>query len=308
MPEDKNSNANSYYKVTHNEEKDYLEYTRDERSTISDTAKWKAALNLTKRCDNAVYLTSKLLVALKGEMQLAYKVRRRGYIAEILQYARAGLEKGDLDGANSDLDTFEAQFVDFEGPAVRQRFLNKTLIFAAALGVICLILGLSIVSVAEFFKWLTASVSNHWNLYWAMVLPQDPLQALLFIFVGNSLGVVFSAFTRNLNMNFQNLGKFDAAGLKPSLRFIFVAVISTVVATFLQQKIIKVCFGSYCLDESFFFQSAANGVKSIEPAVIAVDPMKCIVIGIICGLADIAITGLLTDAVGKATDKAQGRP
>lgn len=299
MPEEPKVDSSAiYYTVSLNQEKDYLEYRIVEKSSVSDAEKWKAALRFRQRCDNAIYRTSKILVGFKPSLQEEYKRRRRGYISEILLFARAGLEFGDIDGANSDIDTFEAQFVDFEGPSVRNRFLNKTLTFAVWLGAISLLLGLSIESVAELASWGTGKISNYWDLKWETIIPKEPMQVLFFVFVGNSLGVVLAAFTRNLDMNFQNLGTFDAAGLKPSSRFIFVAVLSAIVATFLQQKIITICVGSYCLDQTFF-------LKAVDSTEIAVNPMKCIVIGIICGLADIAITGILTDTVGKATDKTQ---
>jgi hypothetical protein len=291
-----------YYRVLLNEEKDYLEYTKVENSSVTDVEKWKAALNFRQRCDNAIYRTSKILAGFKPTLQEQYKLRRRGYINEILLFARAGLQAGDLDGANSDIDTFEAQFVDFEGPSVRRRFLNKTLTFAVWLGVVSLIFGLSIDNLAVFLGWVTEKISSYWGLSWETVVPKNPLQVLFFVFVGNSLGVVLAAFTRNLDMNFQNLGNFDAAGLNPSLRFIFVGVVSAVLITFLHQKIISICVGSYCLNQTFYFKAAEAAAESVT---VAVDPMKCIVIGIICGLADIAITGILTDTVGKATDKTQ---
>jgi hypothetical protein len=309
MPgKESNRPKSPYYKVELNEEKGYLEYTKDESPPVKDDAKWEAARKFAKRCDNAVYLTSKLLLQLKSDQLSEYKARRRAYILEVLKVARAGLEQGDLDGANSELDTFEWQFVDFEGPEVRQRFLYKTLTFALVLGAISLLLGLSIASVANYVTWVTNTTSMESMPPSEVTFLVGVLKALSFIFVGNCLGVVFSAFTRNFNMNFQNLGNFDAAGLRPSLRFIFVAVLSVIVATFLQQGIISICFVSYCLDESFIMNAADTGVKVVEFAVPALDPVKCIVIGIICGLADIAITRLLTDSIGKATDKTQATP
>lgn len=277
-----------YYKVIRDPETDYFKYIKSENSNIEDSSKWQNALRLRQRCDDAVFRTSKLLIQLKGSRQEEYRERRRGYIDEIEIFACSGLEHGDLEGANADLDTFERQFVDFEGPSVRQRFLFKTLHFAFVLGLLSLAIGLMIDPIAPLFSQGTPVPILHS----IAVVPKEAFSAIMFILVGNCLGVVFSAFTRNLNMNFQNLGNFDAAGLKPSLRFVFVAILSSVVAVFLQQKLFKICFGgAYCLDESFVLSG--------------VDPMKCIVIGIICGLADVLVTRILTDTVGEASNKAR---
>ena len=279
-----------FYRVSRPDDHDFLQYTKMPESNAFDPTEWAKALKIRQRCDDAVFRTNMLLVQIKGKRREEYKARRRRYIEEIEEFARAGLELGDLDGAISDLDTFETQFVDFEGPSVRRRFLKKTLWYALCAGSLFLLLGLVTNNLSEIAKLFPAENPSGLAIRIVDILPHQAISAVLFIFVGACIGVVLSAFTRNLDMNFENLGNFDAAGLHPSLRFIFVGVLSVVAAIFLQQDLISICFrGDYCFDKTF-----------VEPDVM---PMKCIVIGIICGLGDAVITRILTETVNKAKSK-----
>lgn len=280
-----------FYKVEkHENHENYtiLKYTRFYNENTS-TNEIQNALKLKQRCDDAIFRTNFLLSNLKNFDKTNFIQRKDSYINEIIIYAKNGLESGDIIGANDELDTFERQFVDFEGPPIRQKFLSKTLSFSFIFGSSFLIAALSIYLI-DFS--LNKILNNIWGI--RVRLPIEPIKAFLLIIAGTSLGVSLSAFTRNLNMNFQNLGKFDSSGLNPSFRFVFVMILSIVFAIFLHQDIITICFGgNYCLDKKFI-EKDGN---------IIADEMKCIIMGIICGLGDVIITRLLTETVSRAENK-----
>ncbi|MEP4769012.1 MAG: hypothetical protein ABJY83_13990 [Roseibium sp.] len=282
-----------FYTVRAETETGALTYEKSIKSPITDNADWVKALNFRQRCDNAIFRTNVLLNQLSGEKKQEYKARRSKYLEEIVSFARAGLENGDIDGADSEIETFEAQFVAFEGPIVRHRFLSNTLLCAVILGLASLFLGLSRAGFEQLSIWNSQIATKNFFTVPISDIPLDIVEAFLFIYFGCCLGVALAAFTRNLNMTFENLGSFDAAGLRPGLRFTYVGVLSFVLAVFLYEKIFKVCLGTFCLDETFLSPDLNRG--------------KCIIIGIICGLADIMVTRVLSETINKSNGRQSPR-
>jgi hypothetical protein len=192
--------------------------------------------------------------------------RREQYAEEILSYAQTGLGFGDIDTATTALNWFERRIADAEGPEIRRRHLMMTLKIAGWIGIPSVIAGLLAshlivkISSGEWSQWL---------------LEVELLRAGLFLAAGNSLGIVFFAFARNLELRFDQLAKFDPANLDPVLRFALVWVITLVLALLLSPKVLVVALGSQILND--FMDT----------------PLMSLLIGILCGYSDGTVSRLL---------------
>ncbi len=258
-----NSPLPKYFRVNLSDSSD-LEYeiTNIEAKDIPVEARQFMA-----RADAAVYQVQKLVDQKRDHF--------KRYLREIEGYAKTALERGDIEIANIGMDTFETLFVDFEGPRLRKHYITTMLIWAVSIACVALVSTLLFQKV-QTIDVLTgvAESRNHF------------LMPALFIIVGVSLGVTFSAFARNLELHFKTLGRFDASGLDPMARFVYCTIIAAVFSIFLKDGFLKVCVSNYCLDNEF-----------------STNYLKCIVIGILCGFSDIIISRLLSDTMGKAATK-----
>jgi hypothetical protein len=189
------------------------------------------------------------------------------YRTELLSYAQTGLEYGDVPTGRAALSWFEKRVADEVGPALRRRHIIVTLKMSALIGLPSALIALAVphfIPPSPDFPYLRETTL---------------LQTVLWMLVGNCLGIVFFAFVRNLEIRFDQLSKFDPAKLEPWLRFCLVAVTTAIFAVLLGAGVLQVGIGGKLLND---FIS---------------NPLICIVVGVLAGYSDTAITALLTGAL-----------
>jgi hypothetical protein len=203
--------------------------------------------------------------------------RRASYAAQILSYGQTGLEHGDLDTANTALDWFERRVTDTEGPEIRKRHILATLRLAAFIGIPAALVGL----------WLDHNIPTMKDDWLVEV---KLMRAALLLLTGNALGIVFFAFARNLDLKFDQLSKFDPANLEPALRFTLVWIITVIFAILLYPKVLIVALGSHELND--FFD----------------DPLMAVIVGILSGYSDGAVSKLLAGVLNNPQSKGSPPP
>jgi hypothetical protein len=217
-------------------------------------------ITLTSRVDKTINKV-KRLIKLPEQQE-----KQRQYLRMLTSYAQRGLAEGDIKSANSALDLFETQFVDEEGPAFRSAYVSSTLWTA-----IYTFIGASVLGIAY------TATSAYWPKYASFFKMDDNfIPTVLSVVVGICLGISFFAFVRNLDLTFESLGHFDPANLSSVLRFSLVGIIALILCILLRAGLIKLEVGGLKLDEFMDHRLTA------------------IILGIICGYSDAAITRTLT--------------
>jgi hypothetical protein len=198
--------------------------------------------------------------------------KRAQYLRTVSSHAERGLQEGDIKNASAALDQFEKQFVEEEGPAFRAKYVASTL--RTALYVLGCIVMLSI---------LYTLIKSTWPSTWPTLIPWDEkiIPTALAVAFGICLGVSFFAFVRNLNLTFDQLGNFDPANLSAVLRFSLVGIIAVILCVLLSAGLVKVDIA---------------GVKFEE---YMNQPLTAIILGMICGYSDAAITRTLTGVLDR---------
>ncbi len=218
------------------------------------------AVALSFRIDRTISKVKRLIAAAEQQHKLDQ------YLRMLINCARKGLEEGDIKGANSALDSFEAQFVDDEGPAFRSAYVSSTLWMALYTFIGAFVLGI-----------VYMATSSHWPGYAAYVkMDDDFIPTVLSVVIGICLGISFFAFVRNLNLTFDTLGHFDPANLSSVLRFSLVGIIALILCIVLQAGLVKLEVAGLKLED--FMQHR----------------LTAIILGMVCGYSDAAITRTLT--------------
>jgi putative flippase GtrA len=218
------------------------------------------AVTLSFRVDRTISKVKRLIATKEQEHKLSQ------YLRMLISYARKGLEEGDIKGANSALDSFEAEFVDEEGPAFRSAYVSSTLWTALYTFFGALLLGI-----------LYKAVTSHWPDYASYFKVDDNfIPTVLAVVIGICLGISFFAFVRNLSLTFASLGHFDPANLSSVLRFSLVGIIALILCIVLQAGLLKLEVAGLKLEE--FMQHR----------------LTAIILGMVCGYSDAAITKTLT--------------
>ena len=199
-------------------------------------------------------------------------VRRKDYIDKLIGYGKLAFETGDLRSASLALDGLQRDFVLDEGPSIRKKHIITTLQTSFAIATPAFIATLLMPSIQEYSTWID---TNH-----------SIIMAVLYIAIGNCLGISFFAFTKNLTLTFESIGNFDPANLDQQLRFGLVAIVTLIFSILIKSNVITVGLGGLNLD------------KFIENSFAAV------VLGIICGYSDTVITAMLSKALDQPTQKA----
>lgn len=196
---------------------------------------------------------------------------RKGYQAAIDGAARSAFEGGNLNSARVALEAVKANVVETEGPEIRKKYLHATVGLFGAAGVVAgmVVLILSQQPVLDKIPALLATL----------------VATAGYVTIGIALGIILLAFVRNLELRFETLGAFDAARLNPLMRLVFVSVLAAVFCIVLQQRILVVAIIDYELN-SFLDE-----------------PMVAVVVGILCGFADMVVAGLLAGTLEKAASK-----
>ena len=121
------------------------------------------------------------------------------------------------------------------------------------------------------------AASSHWPDYASYLKVDDNfIPTVLAVVIGICLGVSFFAFVRNLNLTFASLGHFDPANLSTVLRFSLVGIIALILCIVLQAGLVKLEVAGLKLEE--FMQHR----------------LTAIILGMVCGYSDAAITKTLT--------------
>jgi hypothetical protein len=185
-------------------------------------------------------------------------------------YAELGLEEGDIKSANSGLERFEAQFVEEEGPVFRSEYVSSTLRMA-----IYTFVGASMLGIAYTYTATWPDFAKFDNF----------IPAVLSVVMGICLGISFFAFVRNLNLTFDSLGHFDPANLSTVLRFLLVGIIALILCIVLKAGLIKFEVAGLKLDE---FMDKDHKLTAV-------------ILGMICGYSDAAITRTLSGVLNQKT-------
>ncbi len=240
----------------------YYAVTLDEAETLHVSAPpWapnpmpEEVTLLLARIDKAIHKVRRLILTAD---------KRSQYLHMLLSYAKRALEQGDLKNASGVLDQFEKQFVEEEGPAFRAKYVASTLRTA-----LYLLVGISFLAILYgSARW--ALPENKLPEYLLQVVP-----TVLAVAFGICLGVSFFAFVRNLELTFDQLGNFDPANLSPVLRFSLVGIIAIILCVLLSAKLVKLDIGT------------------VEFADYLNDRLTAIILGMVCGYSDAAITRTL---------------
>jgi len=198
---------------------------------------------------------------------------RKNYIEAIDGAARSAFEGGNLNGAKQALQSLKDQVVAWEGPSIRKKYLQSTLLVFGLAGVLGGILALAAAYLgATACGWLSPTLGKI-------------LATAAYMLIGISLGITLLAFLRNMEMKFETLGMFDAASLNPLMRLIFVSVLAAVFAILLHQRVLVIAIGNYELNQLFD------------------KPMVAVVVGILCGFSDIVVAKLISGMFEKTAAK-----
>lgn len=200
--------------------------------------------------------------------------QRTQFAFELLSYAQTGLQHGDLTAAGEALRWFETRVADQIGPDIRRKHLLETLKIGAAVGLPALAVSIIIPHIKT---WIPQQFSNEIQM----------LQAGLLMAAGNSLGIVFFAFFRNLELKFDQLAKFDPAKLDPKLRFTMVWIVTMIFAVVLASDVLQVGLGGQLLNE--FLEI----------------PLMALIVGILCGYSDTTISNLLAGVFDRPEKRGQ---
>ena len=221
-----------------------------------------AVQTFINRIENAI--AKVVLLVSSGE-------KRERLIRTLESHARHGLEQGKLSDATVAVGNFEDRFVAELGPSIRKRHLVRTLSVAGVIIVIGLFLiVVSLRILPDLPDWIKPAVPA-----------QEFVRAVATIAIGISLGVVFFAFMRNLALTFDTLGNFDPDQLSPWLRFTLVGVIAAILCILMSAGLI---------------QLEVNGLALHK---YATDLKAAVIVGILCGYSDAAITKLLTGVLDR---------
>ena len=199
--------------------------------------------------------------------------KRDHYLEMLASYAQRALEQGDIKSATAVLDQFENQFVEEEGPAVRAKYVTSTLWTA-----LYLLAGIALVFIVQttITKLWPDTVSGQWQRW------SDITSAAVAVAFGICVGISFFAFAKNLTLTFDQLGNFDPASLSPVLRFSLVAIIAFILCLLLSAELVNVEIGT-----SVNFKNYLT------------EPITAIILGVVCGYSDAAITRTLTGVLDR---------
>lgn len=195
------------------------------------------------------------------------RVVRDRYKAALLGIAKVGLEWGKLEVALAALDSFKRRVTTLEGPHIRHKHITSTLKISGGAAIISFIIGLFIPHIeSNIPEFLSEELSL--------------LKTAVWLLSGNSLGIVFFSYIRNLEFSFSKLQKFDPSRLSPILRLIMVYVTTAIFSIFLSTGVVQFGIGGNLLNK--FFE---NGVPN---------PQICLLVGILAGYVDSKIVSVLT--------------
>jgi hypothetical protein len=201
------------------------------------------------------------------------------YINQIGGLARTGLEGGQLNVATAGLTSFQERFSRDEGVPLRGRYIKKMVLIGLLMGFIALMLALiGPIVIGHKFSSLLTDIPE-------LSLAIPITRSALFIVVGICLGASFSAFVRNRTVTFANIGYFDQDSLSPTLRYIFLLILGTILAILLFKGWLIVGITTDLLLNNF-----------AEESVIA------IILGLMVGFAEANVTRMVTGGMEAVKD------
>lgn len=197
------------------------------------------------------------------------------YLDELLGIAFLGLEKGDIEAATSALDGFESRFVENESASAHNKYIVSTLKTTSIIFAITFYISLlSLVS-----DWYISETIH--SFFERFRLNANSLPTLLSLIIGICLGMSFFALVRAPNLTFDSIEHFDPGDLHSWLRFALVSMVSLITCILLSAGVFK-------------FEVAGLKLEGF-----ADNRLTAVILGIMCGYSDVAITRALTGVLGQ---------
>ena len=196
------------------------------------------------------------------------------YLDELLGLAYLGLNKGELEAAASALDEFESRFVENEGASIRNKYIVTTLKTTSIVFAIMFLISLLIL-VSDLY--ISQSVSEFFERF---PLGANFLPTLLSVIIGICLGMSIFALVRAPNLTFDSIEHFDPGDLQSWLRFALVSIVALITCILLSVGVFKL------------------EVAGLKLEGFADHPLTAVILGIMCGYSDAAITRALTGVLG----------
>lgn len=203
--------------------------------------------------------------------------QRATFIEQIGGYARIGLEEGQFELAASGIASFRDEFARTVGMVLRGKYI-KTMATIGSL------VGFSALLIALFGPFILAYFTDETTV--ARPDVKDSIQlatSALFIVVGVCIGAVLSAFVRNRQIAFANIGYFDQDSFDPKLRYLFLGVLAAVLAILLYKNWIVVGVAKDLLLNHF-----------------NTDPTIAVILGLVTGYAEPNVTKMVTSGLEAA--------
>jgi hypothetical protein len=199
------------------------------------------------------------------------------FVEEIGGYARIGLEEGQFALATAGIASFQEEFARTAGVALRAQYIKSLAKLGALIGVPALL-------IAMFGGLILGHFVDAGDLTDETMKANIQLaRSGLFIVVGLCIGAVLSAFIRNRQITFANVGYFDQDSLDSRLRFLFLGMLAAALAILLYKKWIVVGVAKDLLLNDF------NN-----------DPMIAVILGLVTGYAEPSVTKMVAGGLDAA--------
>ena len=232
---------------------------------------------LHKMPHEALVLKAKIEDTLNRVTSVTRGHQRATLLEQIGGYARIGLEEGQFELASGGIASFRDEFARTVGVALRGKYIKAMAKIGSLIGFPALLIAL-----------FGPLILGHFVDAQTIALPQvkQNIQLLtsgLLIVVGLCIGAVLSAFIRNRQITFANIGYFDQDSLDPWLRYLFLGILAAVLAILLYKNWIVVGVAKDLLLNHF------ND-----------DPTIAIILGLVTGYAEPNVTKMVTNSLEAA--------
>jgi hypothetical protein len=198
-------------------------------------------------------------------------------LEQIGGYARIGLEEGQFELATTGITAFQEEFARTVGLTLRADYIKSMAVLGGLIGGPALLL-------AMFGELTLGHFVDQTDLGNEIMKTNIQLaKSGLFIIIGLCIGAVLSAFIRNRQINFANVGYFDQDSLDPKLRYLFLGILAAALAILLYKKWIIVGVTTSMTLNDF-----------------NTDAMTAVVLGLVTGYAEPNVTKMVTGGLEAA--------
>ena len=192
-------------------------------------------------------------------------------VEQIGGYARIGLEEGQFELATGGIGAFQEEFARTVGLALRADYIKSMAKLGGLIAVPALLLAMFGELILRHF------VSETYLADAAMKADIQLAKSGLLIVVGLCIGAILSAFIRNRQITFANVGYFDQDSLDPLLRYLFLVILAAALAILLYNKWIIV-----------------GVAKDLSLNDFNADATTAIILGLLTGYAEPNVTNMVT--------------